>query len=105
MGSEQDNKEMENNKEIDQINELDDKDASEIANPTNGFAIGSLIFGILSFIGLYIFAIPQILAIVFGAVGLKQISLHDEEGRGLAVAGIVLGTIYVFELIYMLAIR
>jgi hypothetical protein len=57
---------------------------------TNGFAIASLVLGIL-----WIYSIGSILALVFGYKGKSQIDASggQESGRGLAVAGIVLGWI------------
>jgi hypothetical protein len=53
---------------------------------TNGLAIASLILGIvwLSWIG-------SILALIFGYIALGQIKKQHEGGRGMAIAGIVLG--------------
>ncbi len=54
----------------------------------NGFAVASLVLGILwmSWLG-------SLLAIIFGNVALTQIDRSEGEqtGRGLAVAGLVLG--------------
>jgi type II secretory pathway pseudopilin PulG len=54
---------------------------------TNGFAIASLVVGII------FFGIGSILALIFGYVGKGQIDRSEgrEEGRGLAIAGIVVG--------------
>lgn len=55
---------------------------------TNGMAIASLVLGIL-----WLYWIGSALALIFGYMGRKQIdeSGGAEAGRGLAVAGIVLG--------------
>ncbi len=57
---------------------------------TNGMAIASLVLGIL-----FICGICAILALVFGLVSLNQInkSQGTQSGRGMAIAGIVLGSI------------
>jgi hypothetical protein len=54
----------------------------------NGFAIASLVLGIL-----WIYWIGSILALIFGIVGKNQIDKSNgmQSGRGMAVAGIVLG--------------
>jgi hypothetical protein len=54
----------------------------------NGLAIASLVLGIL-----WIYWIGSILALIFGMVGKNQIdnSGGAQSGRGMAVAGIVLG--------------
>ena len=54
--------------------------------PTNGFAIASLVLGIL-----WIWWFGSILALIFGYVARKQIRERNESGNGLAIAGIVLG--------------
>ncbi|MGH9414410.1 MAG: DUF4190 domain-containing protein [Terriglobales bacterium] len=55
---------------------------------TNGFAIASLILGIL-----WLYWLGSILAIVFGHVALVQIKRAGDNstGRGMAIAGLVLG--------------
>ncbi len=60
---------------------------------TNGFAIASLVLGIVGLTGIPF--IPSVLALVFGYRGRREIdrSGGTEHGRGLAVAGIVLGWI------------
>ena len=57
---------------------------------TNGLAIASLVLGIL-----WLYWIGSILALVFGYVAKRQIddSRGAQGGRGMAVAGIVLGWI------------
>jgi len=57
---------------------------------TNGMAIASLVLGVL-----FCFAITGILAVIFGNVALNRIDASQgaEKGRGLAIAGIVLGWI------------
>jgi hypothetical protein len=49
-------------------------------------SIASLVLGIL-----WILGPTSILALIFGYIGLRQIRRRDERGRGLAIAGIVLG--------------
>jgi len=55
---------------------------------TNGFAVAALVLGVLFCLG-----ISGILAVVFGNLALGQIdrSQGTQKGRGLAIAGIVLG--------------
>jgi Domain of unknown function (DUF4190) len=60
----------------------------------NPFAITALACGIGQFVlGLLVFGniVLAIPAIVFGAISLKQIRLRGERGRGMAIAGLVLG--------------
>ena len=55
---------------------------------TNGFAIASMVLGIL-----WIYWIGSILAIIFGFVAYGQIKERNQSGRGMATAGIILGFI------------
>lgn len=43
----------------------------------------------------WLFGIGGILGIVFGIIGIKQCAKLNERGRGLAIAGIVIGGIVV----------
>ena len=58
------------------------------APPTNGLAIASMVLGIL-----WIWWIGSLLALIFGYVALNQIraSAGTQGGRGMAIAGVVLG--------------
>jgi hypothetical protein len=74
------------------------------AKSAMGFAIASIVCGV---IGLFIFGyILGLLAIIFGGIALRRIRMNpDQPGRGLAVAGMVLGLIDVILLaILMLAL-
>ncbi len=57
---------------------------------TNGLAIASLVVGLL-----WMWWIGSVLAVVFGHVALKQIARSEtgQGGRGMAIAGLVLGYI------------
>lgn len=57
---------------------------------TNRLAVASLIMGILFFIPI----ITQILAIIFGGAALAQIAKKSQEGKGIAIAGLVLGVLF-----------
>jgi hypothetical protein len=56
---------------------------------TNGFAVTALVLGLTAFCT----AVTGILAVIFGNVALGKIARSDgrETGRGMAIAGIVLG--------------
>jgi len=77
-----------------------------VQNPKyNGFAIASIVLGIL-----WIWWIGSVLAIIFGFVALNQIKTSNgqQTGRGMAIAGLVLGfigvgTILLFFLFAFLA--
>jgi len=55
---------------------------------TNGMAIASMVLGIVWF-----WWIGSILALIFGYAALRQIKERNESGRGMAVAGMVLGCV------------
>jgi hypothetical protein len=57
---------------------------------TNGFAIASLV---CSLAGILVWFLGPLLGIVFGLVALKQIPRLGQGGRGLAIAGVSVGTI------------
>ncbi len=63
------------------------------ASRTNGFAVASLVLGIVGLLLCFTF-IPWILAIIFGVIAMRQCSEDSSyTGRGMAVAGLVLGVI------------
>jgi len=66
---------------------------------TNGLAIASMVLGIV-----WIYWIGSILALVFGYVARKQIRERNQNGDGMAIAGIVLGWVGVGFLLLMIAI-
>ena len=55
---------------------------------TNGYAIASMVLGIL-----WLWCVGSVLALIFGYISLTQIRKRGEGGRGMAIAGIVLGWI------------
>src|SRR5690606_17890342 len=64
--------------------------------PTNGLAIASLVLGIAGItVGWFLIGIPSILAVVFGHVALSTIRRTGQQGRGMAIAGLVTGYIVV----------
>jgi Domain of unknown function (DUF4190) len=67
---------------------------------TNGFAVASLVLGIVA-VGLCFIVVPSLLAIIFGAVALGQIKNQPTiyTGRGMAVAGLVLGIVALLLLV------
>ncbi|OMC16466.1 DUF4190 domain-containing protein [Mycobacterium sp. SP-6446] len=60
---------------------------------TNGFAIASLVFGVLG---------GALLSVTFGIIALSQIKRRGQRGRGLAIAGMVASAVYV--VLYSVAI-
>jgi hypothetical protein len=55
-------------------------------NSTNGLAIASLVLGIL-----WLFWLGSLVGLILGLVALKQIKSRNQGGRGIAIAGVVLG--------------
>jgi hypothetical protein len=57
---------------------------------TSGLAVAALVLGIV-----WIYWIGSVLAVIFGAVALKQINASQgwRTGKGLATAGLVLGLV------------
>jgi len=74
---------------------------------TNSFATTGLVFGILSFVCCFKFLFGT-LGLVFSLIGLSQINRHPElyEGRGFAIAGIVLSSasLLLFGLLLLVAL-
>ena len=72
---------------------------SAVASPTNGLAVASLVCGIV-----WAFGLGSVAALVLGYMARSQIDRSGgrEGGRGLAVAGIVLGWIGVAGLLLSL---
>ena len=65
---------------------------------TNGFAIASLVFGIIGGV---------LLALVFGYIALSQIKRSGgrQGGRGLALAGVTLGWVWLGIVIILVAVN
>ncbi len=55
-------------------------------------AVASLV---CSLVGLLLCGVPAILGIVFGAVGLSQTKDNARPGRGMAMAGLMIGIVVV----------
>ena len=60
---------------------------------TNGKSIVALVLGILSIIAPYVGFLIGIAAIIFASLSLKEIQRNLEQGRGMAIAGLVCGII------------
>ena len=75
------------------------------ASRTNPIAIAALVCGVGQFllglliVGNILLAIP---ALVLGVVGLRQVSTRGEQGRGMAIAGIVLGALGIIYFAFVL---
>ena len=57
---------------------------------TNGFAVASLVCSLFGWVCMFIGAF---LGIIFGFVALSQIKRTGQKGRGMAIAGIVIGAV------------
>ncbi len=64
---------------------------------TNGLAVASLVVGLF-----WMWWIGSVLAVVFGHLALGQIARNGQSGRGLAIAGLVLGYIGLATLLFTL---
>lgn len=67
--------------------------------PWNGFAITSLVLGIV-----WIYWIGSLLAVIFGVIALRQITERRERGRGMAIAGVVLGSLFLIVLVVVIIV-
>lgn len=67
---------------------------------TNNFAIAALVTSVISLCGL-----GSIAGIVFGVVALNQIKVSGESGRGMAIAGIVVGAVtLLLSMVFLIAV-
>jgi hypothetical protein len=77
------------------------------SNKTNGFAIAAMVNGIVAIVlgWTIILSICGILAVVFGHVSLSQLKQEPINGRGMAIAGLVLGYVSIgfWTFIFILA--
>ncbi len=67
----------------------------EAAGTSNGFCVASLVLGIVS-LPLSCIIVPALLAILFGIIGVTQTNRNGGTGKGLAIAGIICGTLGAF---------
>ena len=68
---------------------------SMVAMPTvqtSGISVASMVLGIVGVVfGWCMFGVPSLLAVIFGHVGLNDTRTNQRAGRGMAVAGLILG--------------
>jgi len=57
---------------------------------TNGMSVAALVCGICGFI----YLVPGLLGIIFGIVAIRQINRDKTDGKGMAIAGIVVGVVW-----------
>ena len=60
------------------------------ARRTNGLAIAALVCGICGFL----YLVPAILGIIFGTIAVRQINRDRTDGKGMAIAGIITGAVW-----------
>jgi ABC-type phosphate transport system permease subunit len=70
---------------------------------TNGSAIGALVCGLISMLMPVLLSVP---AIILGIVGLRAINVSNgvEKGKGMAISGIVLGSLTLLGTILLIII-
>jgi len=61
--------------------------------PMNSKSIAGFVLGVLSIIVPYIGFLLGIVAVILSALSLKEIRVRYEQGRGLAIAGLVCGIV------------
>jgi hypothetical protein len=70
---------------------MSDAVAPEAPRGGNGFAITSLVLGIIGLIGLvFVLSVP---AIIFGGIALARANSGRGSGKGMAIAGLTLGIV------------
>lgn len=70
--------------------------------PTSGLATASMVLGIVGLaFGWCLFAIPSVLAIIFGHLGMNDTKYNQRAGRGMAVAGLVLGYVALVPMLWL----
>jgi hypothetical protein len=69
----------------------------------SGMATASLVLGLVGlFFSWFTFGIPSVLAVIFGHVGISQTKPERGlSGRGMAIAGLVLGYVVVAFAVYV----
>lgn len=71
---------------------------------TNGMAVASLVLGIVGIV-LCVFFVPWILAIIFGAIGIRQCNADPTyTGKGMAIAGLVLGLVSAVLIVFIFSV-
>ncbi|WP_342415096.1 DUF4190 domain-containing protein [Paenibacillus sp. FSL R10-2782] len=76
--------------------------------PTNNKAVASMVLGILAVVIPYLGFIIGIIGIILSSLSLKEINRHGEQGKGMAIAGLVcsiIGTlIYALIIIFIIVV-
>jgi len=73
--------------------------------PTSGAAVASMVLGIVGIVfGCYTFGVPNLLAVVLGHIGYAATRNAQVGGRGMAVAGLVMGYLMVVPVIAVIVL-
>jgi hypothetical protein len=75
--------------------------------PTNGLAIGSMVTSIAGAVFLCLYGVGGIVGLVgaiLGHVAMRQIKANDQNGRGMALAGVIVGWIAFALMIVIVAV-
>jgi hypothetical protein len=67
---------------------------------TNGMAIAAMVCGICGFLCL----VPGLVGIILGAVSLPQIRRSQQNGRGMAITGIVVGSLWIVAFVLLIVL-
>ena len=71
--------------------------------PTSGFAVASLVFGLIGvFGGFCALGIPCLIAVVCGHAGLSDAKKLGKRGHGMAIAGLILGYLFIIPAVIFL---
>jgi len=65
---------------------------------TNGMAIAAMVCGLCGFLCL----VPGLVGIILGVVSLPQIKRSQQSGRGMAITGIVVGSLWILAFVLLL---
>jgi hypothetical protein len=68
--------------------------------PTSGAAVASLVLGIVGVLGGWcMLGLPCLIAVVLGHVAMSETKPGSKSGRGMAVAGLVLGYLFLAPMV------
>ena len=67
---------------------------------TNGMAIAAMVCGLCGFLCL----VPGLVGIILGAISLPQIKREQQAGRGMAITGIVVGSLWILGFVLLLVL-
>jgi hypothetical protein len=75
-----------------------------MAKKTNGLAIASLVLGILAVFTCYFGIVFGLVAVVLGLIARRQIRDRDEQGAGMALAGMIMGGAFAVIFIFIIVV-